>query len=126
MRSRAPYRPNNEITQQYNDGAVEIFSLTDKASPGYQPKKEPKLKYQLRYAERRLGLNRIYLSRQNHVEILKVIRVPKVDITTQDIAVIHDGTQYSIDTVQEVLGVYPPSLDLSLKAITHRIEVLPE
>lgn len=126
MRSRAPYRPNNEITQQYNDGAVEIFSLIDKASPGYQPRKEPKLKYQLRYAEQRLGLNRIYLGRQNHVEILKVIRVPKVDITTQDIAVIHDGNQYSIDTVQEAMGVYPPSLDLSLKAIAHRIEVLPE
>lgn len=126
MRSRAPYRPNNQITQQYNDGAVEIFSLTDKAAPGYQPKKEPELKYQLRYAEQRLGINRIYLSRQNHVEILKVIRVPRVDITTQDVAVTHDGMQYSIDTVQEALGVYPPSLDLSLKAITHRNEVLPE
>lgn len=126
MRSRAPYRPNNEISQQFNDGAVEIYSVTDKAAPGYQPRKGAKLKYQLRYADRKLGLNRIYLGRQNHVEILKVIRVPKVDITTKDIAVTHDGTQYDIDTVQEAMGVYPPSLDLSLKAITHRIEVLPE
>lgn len=126
MRARAPYRPNNEITQQYNDGAVSIYSVVDKAAPGLQPKKDARLKYQLRYAERKLGLNRIYLGRQNHTEILKVIRVPRVDITTQDVAVTHDGSQYSIDTVQEAMGVWPPSLDLSLKAITHRIEVLPK
>lgn len=126
MRSRAPFRPNNEITQAYNDGSVTIYTVADKAEPGYQPKKKPEEKYQLRYADRKLGLTRIYQARQNHVEILKVIRVPRVNITTKDIAITHDGNQYEIDTVQEAMGVYPPSLDLSLKAIKHRIEVLPK
>ena len=123
---KAPWRPNNEITQQYNDGVVKIYAVTDKAKPGYQPDVDPKLKYTLRFENRALGLNRIYMARQNHVEILKVIRVQKVDISTQDIAIVHDGTQYDIDTVQEVMGVYPASMDLSLKAITHEIEVIPE
>ena len=126
MRSRAPFRPNNEITQAYNDGTVTIYTVTDGSAPGYQPVKTATEKFNLRYADRKLGLTRIYQARQNHVEILKVIRVPKVPITTKDIAVTHDGTQYDIDTVQEAMDVYPPSLDLSLKAITHRIEVLPK
>ena len=123
---KAPWRPNNEITQQYNDGVVKIYAVTDKAKPGYQPDADPKLKYTLRFENRALGLNRIFMARQNHVEILKVIRVQKVDISTQDIAIVHDGTQYDIDTVQEVMGVYPASMDLSLKAVTHEIEVIPE
>lgn len=126
MRSRAPFRPSNEISQAYNDGTVTIYAVADGAKPGYQPVKTATKKFNLRYADRKLGLTRIYQARQNHVEILKVIRVPKVDITTKDIAVTHDGTQYDIDTVQEAMGVYPPSLDLSLKAIKSRIEVLPE
>lgn len=123
MRKRQPWRPNNEITQAYNDGAVDIYTVADTAQPGYQPKLQAEHKYHLRFAEQRLGLNRIYMARQDHVQILKVIRVPKVDITTQDVAVTHDGNRYSIDTVQEAMGVYPPSLDLSLKAITHKTEV---
>ena len=126
MRSRTPFRPNNEITQTYNDGAVTIYRVEDQAKPGYQPKGEPEEKYNLRYADRKLGLTRIYQARQNHTEILKVIRVPKVNITTKDIAITHDGNQYEIDTVQEAVGVYPPSLDLSLKAVRHRIEVPPK
>lgn len=126
MRSRAPYRPNSEISQQFNDGTVTIYAVSDGAKPGYQPEKTATKKFNLRYADRKLGLTRIYQARQNHVEILKVIRVPRVGISTKDIAVTHDGIQYDIDTVQEAMGVYPSSLDLSLKAITHRIEVLPE
>ena len=123
MRSRTPFRPNDEITQAFNDGLVTIYALTDQAAPGYQPKKTPQKKLQLRYAQRRLGITRIYQARQNQVEILKVIRVPKTPISAKDIAITHDGIQYEIDTVQEAMGVYPPCLDLSLKAITHRIEV---
>ena len=123
MRSRAPFRPNNEITQAYNDGTVDIYAVTDSAKPGYQPKKDTTHKFKLRFAERRLGLTRIYQARQNHVEIVRVIRVPKVAVSTKDIAITHDGEQYEIDTVQEAMGVYPPSLDLSLKAVKSRIEV---
>lgn len=123
---KAPYRPSNEISQQYNDGTVRIYNVTDGAKPGYQPKEVTVLKYTLHFANRALGINRIYQSRQNQAEIVKVIRVPKVNISPQDVAIIHDGTQYRIDTVQEAMGVYPPSLDLSLKAIKQKLKVIPE
>lgn len=123
---RAPWRPNNEISQQFNDGLVNIYTLIDKAPPGYQIQEKLELKYRLNFASRALGISRIYLSRQNQAEIVKVIRVPKVNISPQDVAITHDGKQYRIDTVQEVMGVYPPSLDLSLRAIEQNLEVMPK
>ena len=123
MRSRAPFRPNNEITQAFNDGTVDIYAVTDTAKPGYQPKKDTTHKFKLRFAEQRLGINRLYLSRQQHTEILKVIRVQRADVLPGDAAVLHDSSQYTVDSVQAVPGVHPPSLDVALKAITHKLEV---
>lgn len=123
---RAPWRPNNEITQQYNDGCVNIYRTSDKTPPGYQVREALEFKFHLYFANMALGINRIYKSRQNQAEIVKVIRVPKVNISPQDVAIIHDGTQYRIDTVQEAMGVYPPSLDLSLTAIKQKLEVIPK
>ena len=123
---KAPFRATNEISQQYNDGVVEIYSVTDSAQPGYQPKEELALKYSLAFEERALGINRLYLSRQNHAEIKRVIRVQRVNISSQDLAITHDGKQYRVDTVQAALGVYPPSLDLSLVAVEQNFEVMPQ
>lgn len=112
---RAPHRPDNEITQEMNSGVVKIYSVEDSAQPGYQPKPSLTLKLTLRYEEQRLGINRLYLSRQNQAEIEKVIRVPRQDsISNQDVAILESGSQYSIDYTQTVQDVYPPCLDLSL------------
>ena len=125
---KASFRANNEITQTYNSGTVEIYGVTDGAKPGYQSKKKlsDKPKYKLHFEERALGIKRIYMSRQAQAEIIKVIRVPRVDISTQDIAIIHDGKAYEISTVQVTLGVFPPSLDLSLKKLEQNLEVMPK
>ena len=125
---KTPFRPSNEITQTYNSGTVNIYTVTDGAKPGYQAKKklsdEPK--FSLHFEERGLGIKRIYMSRQAQAEIVKVIRVPRVDISPHDVAIIHDGTVYEIATVQAVLGVFPPSVDLSLKKLTQNLEVTPK
>lgn len=123
---KTPFRPNNEISQQYNDGMVKIYNVTDKAKPGHQSKEELELKYSLAFEERALGINRLYLSRQNQAEVERVIRVQRVNISTQDVAITHDGKQYRVDTVQAVQGVYPPSLDLSLRAVEQKFEVMPQ
>ena len=123
---KAPFRATNEISQQYNDGVVKIYSVTDSSEPGYQPKVEPALKYSLAFEERALGINRLYLSRQNHAEIKRVIRVQRVSISPQDLAITNDEKQYRVDAVQAVLGVYPPSLDLSLVAVEQNFEVMPQ
>ena len=123
---KAPFRPSNEISQQYNDGTVKIYTVTDSATPGYQPQKALRLKYTLSFEERALGINRIYLSRQAQAEILRVLRVPRVNISPQDVAMTHDGQIYEISTVQMAKDVHPASLDISLKKLTHDLEVIPK
>lgn len=119
---KKPTRPSNEITQQYNSGVVMIYSTENAADPGYQQKEMRIPMGKLRYEEQRLGINRLYLSRQNQMEIHRVIRVQRRPINTQDVAVTEDGCQYRIDTVQSVDGVYPPSLDLALVKISQGVK----
>ena len=121
---KAPHRPDNEITQEMNSGVVKIYSVEDSAQPGYQPKPSLTLKLTLRYEEQRLGINRLYLSRQNQAEIEKVIRVPRQDsISNQDVAILESGSQYSINYTQTIQDVYPPCLDLSLVKVEQNYEV---
>ena len=110
----APYRPANEVTQDYNDGIVTIYAVADSAQPGYQPKPTLTKKYTLRYDEQRVGIQRYYEAMQNQVQVERVMRVPRAKITNQDIAETEDGVKYRIDLVQTVDLVYPPSLDLTL------------
>lgn len=123
---KTPFRPSNEISQQYNDGVVKIYTVKDAAAPGHQPVEQLELKYTLRFEERALGINRLYLSRQNQAEVERVIRVQRVNVSNQDVAITHDGKQYRIDTVQALMEVYPPSLDLSLRAVEQNFEVMPQ
>lgn len=117
MTWRRPNRPNDEITQTYNDGVVKIYTVTDTAQPGYAPVRTRTLVHALPYDERRVGVQRRYLAAQNQVEIDRVLRVPAVHLTTQDEANI-DDVQYRIDTVQTVPDVYPSSLDLTLVRVS--------
>lgn len=121
---KAPDRKKGEVSQSFNDGIVQICRTTDGGAAGYRPKQVLKEKFVLRFAEQRLGINRLYQGRQNQVEIARVIRVQKAgEVLTQDVAVI-GGTQYRIDTVQAVLDVYPPCLDLALERITQKAGVM--
>nr|DAH20915.1 MAG TPA: hypothetical protein [Caudoviricetes sp.] len=121
---KTPYRERGEISQAYNDGAVTICEITDAAAPGAMPEPKATPKATLRYAEQRLGINRLYLARQNQVEIERVIRVQRaIPVSTQDLAIDERGQQYRIDTVQATSDVYPPSLDLSLVRVQRTQEV---
>lgn len=123
---KAPTRPSNEVTQQYNSGVLTVYNQEDAARPGYKPSPEITPKVRLRYEERRLGINRLYQARQNQVDISRVVRIPRrPGISTQDVVITEDGQQYRIDTVQSVLDVWPASLDLSLVQITQKYEVRP-
>ncbi|MCI8527261.1 MAG: hypothetical protein HFF17_15425 [Oscillospiraceae bacterium] len=110
-----PFRPGNEISQSYNSGVVTVYRVTDGARPGFAPAPVLEKKAVLRYEEQRLGLTRLYLSRQNQVRVEKVIRVPRgPEVSSRDVAVTEDGRQYRIDAVQLADRVRPPSLDLTL------------
>lgn len=111
---KAPNRPGFEISQAYNDGLVQIVSITDTAAPGYAPVRTETVKHTLPFAERTVGVRRYYEAQQNQINVSRVIRVPAAPgITTQDVAVI-GSDRYRLDLVQTVSGVYPASLDLSL------------
>ena len=121
---RAPNRPNHEITESYNDGVVNIYSVQDGAAPGYRPMPLLVLVKRMRYQERYLGINRLYSGRQNQVDIQRIVRVQKVPgVSNQNVAITEDGQQYRIDSVQDVIGAYPPSLDLTLATVEQKYEV---
>lgn len=121
---KAPYRPSDEITQNYNDGLVQIFAVSNAAPPGRMPVEQLTPKIKLRYEERSLGLQRYYSGKQNQVEVERVIRTPRRrEVSSQDVAVTEDGTQYRIDLVQPVKDTYPPSMDLTLSRIDQNYDV---
>ena len=120
---KVPNRPSNQITQSYNGGIVAICAVSDEAKPGYKPVEGLAVKIRLRYEEQRLGINRLYMSRQNQAEVTRVLRTPKSErINTQDVAVTEDGKQYRIDAVQSVPDIFPPSIDISLVAVKQKFE----
>ena len=122
---KAPFRPNNEITQTFNDGVVTIYAVTDAAEPGRKPVEKLTAKVLLRYEEQRLGIQRFYSGRQNQVEVERVIRVPRTGkLSSQDVAVTEDGKQYRIDLVQRVMDAFPPAEDLTLVRVTQNYEVI--
>lgn len=115
---KAPFRPDNEISQSYNSGVCMVYRQTDTAAPGYAPRRRLEEKSLLRYEEQRMGLNRYYAARQVDVEAERVIRVPKGPAaaipTPQDVVKTDNGIFYRVELVQTVPGVWPASLDLTL------------
>lgn len=122
---RVPFRPDDrQITQPYRDGVVRIYTVTDAAQPGYQPKPTLTLAETLFYEERRVGLQRYYTSRQAQVQVERVIRTQlRPVVNPQCVAITENGVQYGIDMVQQVTNVYPASMDLTLTKIEQKYEV---
>lgn len=112
---KSPFRPTADVTQNFNDGTVKIYSVLNSASPGRLPVLALTEKATLRYDERRLGIQRYYAAKQNQKLIERVIRVPvsPSNPATDDVAQTEDGKKYRIDLVQKA-DVFPPALDLTL------------
>ena len=105
--------------QNFNDGIVKIYSVTDSTTTVSMPVEKLTLKKELRFESRYVGFKRYYAAKQANVEVSKIIRIqrqPNVD--PQDVAILADGKQYRIEQIQNVLDVEPPSDDLTLTLIT--------
>lgn len=115
---KAPRRPEHKVTQEYNDGMLTVYRVTDEAQPGYLPQEKLAEIVKLPYAKRKVGLYRYYQAAQNQTRVQRVLRVPQpaAEITNRDKVVTEDGREYRVDLVQTVPDVYPPSLDLTLAA----------
>lgn len=125
---KAPFRPRTEngVTQNYDDGIVKIYTVTNSAPAGLMPvetlSEDPV--YTLRYEERSYGIQRYYSARQNQIQIERVLRVPRVPhVTNQNVAITQDGKKYRIDWVQPLTDVYPASMDLTLVKYEQKAEV---
>ena len=129
IQREAPFRPRQraEISQQYNDGVVQIYTEADDAVRGYMPVPRLTPTVKLAYQERKLGIKRYYDAKMNQIHVERVIRVPggAGQINNQNVAETEDGTRYRIDLVQEIPDVYPPSLDLTLVLYTQGIVIQP-
>lgn len=112
-------------TQTYNDGVVKIYKVDNIAAPGNMPKDGLVLKVDsLRYEERIVGMGRFWTAKQNHVQIDRIIRTPRLEsISSQDVAIPVDGKQYEIKQIQYPLDVEPPSMDLSLERVEAEYEI---
>ena len=119
VQRRTPFRPRqrDEITQNFNDGLVTIYTVMDGAASGYMPEPDLTELVTLCYQERKLGIKRYYSAKQNMIHAERVIRVPRSSafvIDNQCIAETEDGKKHRIDLVQIVPDAYPPSQDLTL------------
>lgn len=107
------------LTQSFNDGVVNIYSVENIAESGKLPKEGLKIKVSsLRYEERTVGMSRFYTAMQNQAKIEQILRVPRIDsVSTQDVAVPIDDKQYKIIQIQYPKDVDPPVMDLSLERL---------
>lgn len=122
--NRQPFRPRQEeICQIYNSGFVDVFDTADGAQIGYQPKVQASHVLRIPYEEQFLGINLVYLSRQNHAEIVKKIRIPKAPVRVFQLMRDQFGHWFEISLIQSADGVMPEALDISLKAVTADVEV---
>ena len=115
---KAPRRAEHKVTQDFNDGMLTVYRVTDEAQPGYLPQEKLTKVVSLPYARRKVGLYRYYQAKQEQTRVQKVLRVPEPaqKINRLNKVITEDGEEYRIDLVQTVPDVYPPSLDLTLAA----------
>ena len=125
MSHRTPYRPTHDVSQPFNDGVAYFYEQQNIADDGDKPELQATLKGKLPFENQRLGINRLYLSRQHQAEIVKVIRVERRNIAIHDLVVIDQNQTYSVDSIQDVLDVLPPSVDVALVRYERNLEVLP-
>jgi cellobiose phosphorylase len=107
------------LTQTFNDGVVNIYSVANIADAGKMPEEGITIKVSaLHYEERTVGMSRFYTAMQNQAKVEQMLRVPRIDsVSSQDVAIPNDGNQYKIIQVQYPKDVEPPVMDLSLERL---------
>ena len=104
--------------QTFCDGLVIIYDVGNVGEAGFRPIKGLTKKHVLRYQERTVGVTRFFEAKAAQERVDRAVRVPRCgELTTDQIAALPSGKQYTIVQVQYPAGVLPPSIDLSLRAI---------
>ena len=106
------------LTQTFNDGIVDVYSVTNISEPGNMPKDGLKIKTKsLRYEERIVGMGRYWTAMQEHAQITQMVRTQRIDsVSIHDVAIL-SGKQYDIVQIQYLQDVEPRCMDLSLQRL---------
>lgn len=106
------------LTQQFNDGVINIYSVQNEAAAGNKPKNKLTIKVKgLRFEERIVGMNRYWTAKQDQAQIEQLIRTQRINsVTVHDVAILN-GQQYDIVQVQYPQEQEPPCMDLSLERL---------
>ena len=107
------------LSQSFNDGITNIYSVGNIAQAGNMPNDGLTLKVgSLRYEERTVGMSRFWSALQEQTKIARLLRLPRVDsIDRADVVIPIDGKQYEIVQVQYPPDTEPPCMDLSLERL---------
>lgn len=111
------------------DGTLRIYSLRNTAAPGEMPREMlvETIPEDLYYAERVIGVTRLYAAKGANQQISKLVRIWDVPVEIGNYAVLDGQDQYRIDVIQpakddEGLKV----VDLTLVQEENHYEVLAE
>jgi hypothetical protein len=110
--------------QTFNDGVCGFYSVKNTAAAAKKPVETLELKRGgIRYTNRTVGISRFWSAKQANVQIDRLLRMPYcAAVSTQDVAVTEDGTQYSIKQIQCPEDIYPPVMDVSLEKVVQRYD----
>lgn len=112
-------------TQEFNDGLVVIYGVTNSSDPGEAPVDKLTQKGILRFHRRTIGIQRQYLAMKVNARIDYLLRCPyRRDVSTFDVAIpTLDGQQYRITAVQVPEDIRPPVMDLTLERLETDYEI---
>lgn len=84
------------------DGTLRIYSLENKAAPGEMPREMlvPKIKEDLYYEDRVIGVTRFYAAKGADQQISKLVRIWAVPVEIGNYVVADGRDQYRIDVIQ--------------------------
>ncbi len=107
------------ITQTYNDGIADIYSVKNSAANGDFPIEVLELKIKtLCYQELTVGMGRFWEASQENTKIERLLRIPRINIIKRgDVIIPIDGEQYKIVQIQFPKGIVPASMDISLERV---------
>ena len=84
----------------FDDGIVSICKVENLKSPGEIPKKGIKSIEEFHFSEESLGITRYYEAIKAGQSIDRVIAIYRYPVSTNQVAVFEDGSQYIIRMVQ--------------------------
>lgn len=103
--------------EHFGDGIVKVYSVTNIAQPGDEPKDGITLKLSMRYRAKTVGFKRYYEAMQAQVQVDRMILVRKqAGVSPQDVCVV-DGEQYKIVQVQHLTEEKPELMLISMQRL---------